>query len=62
MWGQIVTARGADEGGGLDDAFRNFRFSLGGWKVQAELPNPVNFTAASANVRPGDLAATIPAT
>jgi G6PDH family F420-dependent oxidoreductase len=26
------------------------RFALAGWKVQAELPNPVNFAAASASV------------
>ena len=61
VWGQIVTAWAPTKEAGLDDAYHNFRFSLGGWKVQSELPNPVNFTAASANVKPEDLAATIPA-
>jgi G6PDH family F420-dependent oxidoreductase len=61
VWGQVVTAWASTEERGLDDAYRNFRFSLGGWKVQSELPNPVNFTAASANVKPADLRASIPA-
>jgi alkanesulfonate monooxygenase SsuD/methylene tetrahydromethanopterin reductase-like flavin-dependent oxidoreductase (luciferase family) len=33
-----------------------FRFSTGGWKVQSELPNPVNFEAATASVREEDVA------
>jgi G6PDH family F420-dependent oxidoreductase len=61
VWGQVVTAWSTSKEAGLADAYRNFRFSLGGWKVQSELPNPVNFTAASANVKPGDLDETIPA-
>jgi G6PDH family F420-dependent oxidoreductase len=32
-----------------------FRFGLSGWKVQAELPNPVNFEAATAFVRDDDM-------
>jgi G6PDH family F420-dependent oxidoreductase len=61
VWGQIVTAWAPTEEAGLEDAYHNFRFSLGGWKVQSELPNPANFTAASANTAPEDLATTIPA-
>jgi hypothetical protein len=37
-----------------------FRFSAGGWKVQSELPNPVNFEAATAAVREEDVAKEIP--
>ena len=56
-----MTAWAPTNEAGLEDAYHNFRFSLGGWKVQSELPNPVNFTAASATVVPADLAKTIPA-
>ncbi|GAA1594325.1 hypothetical protein GCM10009804_58670 [Kribbella hippodromi] len=34
---------------------RLFRFALSGWKVQAELPNPVNFDAATELVTPAHL-------
>jgi G6PDH family F420-dependent oxidoreductase len=61
VWGQVVTAWNTSKEAGLQDAYRNFRFSLGGWKVQSELPNPVNFTAASAHVKPQDLDEVIPA-
>ena len=37
-----------------------FRFSAGGWKVQSELPNPVNFEAATAHVSEDDVAEDIP--
>lgn len=40
----------------LASAHRLFRFSAAGWKVQAELPNPVNFEAASSVVRESDIA------
>jgi len=33
-----------------------FRFGAPGWKVQSELPNPVNFEAATASVREDDVA------
>lgn len=61
VWGQVVLAWAPSEETGLEDAHHNFRFSLGGWKVQSELPNPVNFTAASAIVTPADLKDSIPA-
>lgn len=61
VWGQIVNAWAPTKEAGLDEAYHNFRFSVGGWKVQSELPNPVNFTAATANVKPDDLESTIPA-
>lgn len=61
IWGQIVLSWDNDETQGLKTAYEQFRFSAGGWKVQAELPNPVNFDAATKNVRPEDLAENIPA-
>ena len=60
IWGQIVLSWATDEQQGLKTAYEQFRFSAGGWKVQAELPNPINFGAATKNVRPEDLATSIP--
>lgn len=37
-----------DEESAATSAHEKFRFGLTGWKVQAELPNPVNFDAATA--------------
>ncbi|MEV4348455.1 TIGR03557 family F420-dependent LLM class oxidoreductase [Actinoplanes sp. NPDC049596] len=37
-------------------AHETSRWGVTGWKVMAELPNPVNFEAASATVRPEDVA------
>jgi len=53
----VVWAPTADAA--LETAHRMFRWSRLGWKVQAELPNPVNFDAAAQTVRPEDLADTI---
>jgi G6PDH family F420-dependent oxidoreductase len=36
-------------------AWEKFRFGPIGWKVLAELPNPINFEAASAFVRDADI-------
>jgi G6PDH family F420-dependent oxidoreductase len=59
-WSQIPVCWGADAGAALATAHRRFRWSALGWKVQSELPNPVDFDAASRPVRPDDLAGTIP--
>jgi G6PDH family F420-dependent oxidoreductase len=59
-WGQVVLSWDKDEKAGLKTAYEQFRFAAGGWKVQAELPNPINFDAATKNVRPEDLAENIP--
>lgn len=61
VWGQVVLSWAKDEKAGLDAAYNQFRFSAGSWKVQSELPNPINFDHATKNVRPEDLASTIPA-
>jgi G6PDH family F420-dependent oxidoreductase len=59
-WSQIPVCWGEDEGAALETAHRQFRWSALGWKVQSELPNPVNFDAAAGSVRPEDLAGSIP--
>jgi G6PDH family F420-dependent oxidoreductase len=60
-WGQVVLAWADDDETGLADAHAQFRFATGGWKVQSELPNPVNFDAATQTIAPADLAEVIPA-
>ncbi|MGD9998333.1 MAG: TIGR03557 family F420-dependent LLM class oxidoreductase [Ilumatobacteraceae bacterium] len=57
---QLPVCFSSDASSGLETARQYFRWSALGWKVQAELPNPVNFDAASAQVRPDDLQDTIP--
>jgi len=59
-WSQIPVCWGEDAGKALELAHQQFRWSALGWKVQAELPNPVNFDAAAAQVRPEDLRGSIP--
>jgi G6PDH family F420-dependent oxidoreductase len=41
-------------------AHEQFRWFAGGWKVNAELPGPSAFAAATQFVRPDDVAAAIP--
>ena len=60
VWGQVVLSWDPDEDAALETAHRQFRFAHGGWKVQAELPNPVSFDAATQAVTPADIADGIP--
>ncbi|MET9797680.1 TIGR03557 family F420-dependent LLM class oxidoreductase [Nocardiopsis alba] len=46
-YGEVPLAWAADDGSALESAREIFRFGLTGWKVQSELPNPVNFEAAT---------------
>ncbi|MGV9743565.1 hypothetical protein ACWDTG_01430 [Rhodococcus zopfii] len=55
-YGEVSLSWAPTEEAALTSAHRLFRFSATGWKVQAELPNPVNFEAASAVVRESDIA------
>jgi G6PDH family F420-dependent oxidoreductase len=57
---QIPVCVGPDRGAAMATAHRMFRWSPLGWKVMAELPNPVNFDAASSFVTPEDVAERIP--
>jgi G6PDH family F420-dependent oxidoreductase len=54
-YGEVPLAWAPDEEAALQEAYRTSRWSLTGWKVMSELPNPVNFEAASAAIRPDDI-------
>ncbi len=59
-YAQIAMSWGKGEGQAVKNAYKYFRFSLPAWKVMAELPNPVNFEAASKVAREEDVAQAIP--
>lgn len=59
-WAQIPISWHADEAKGIEQAHDQFRFGYQGWKVMAELPNPVNFAAATETVTPDLVAEKIP--
>jgi G6PDH family F420-dependent oxidoreductase len=59
-YGQIAISVDDDEARARRLAHERFRFSAPGWKVMSELPNPINFEAATAHVREEDVAETIP--
>jgi G6PDH family F420-dependent oxidoreductase len=58
--GQLAFSVHDDKDEGLRLAHERFRFSAQGWKVMAELPNPINFEAATEPVRPEDMADAVP--
>lgn len=55
IWSQQVLGWGKTKDEGATYLYDQFRFSTGGWKVQAELPNPVNFDASVQNLKPEDM-------
>lgn len=57
-YGEVPLSWASDEADAVTSAHEKFRFGLTGWKVQAELPNPVNFEAATAFVTEEDMAET----
>ncbi|MEV1132112.1 TIGR03557 family F420-dependent LLM class oxidoreductase [Agromyces sp. NPDC049794] len=59
-YGEVGLAWAEDEATAIDAAFESSRWSLTGWKVMSELPNPVNFEASAAFVRKEDVAAQMP--
>ena len=59
-YGQLALSVDKDEGRARRLAHEPFRFGAGGWKVQSELPNPVNFEAATETVREEDVGKEIP--
>ncbi len=59
-WGQIPLSWHPDEAQGAAQAHDQFRFGHPGWKVMAELPNPVNFAAATETVTPEHMAEMVP--
>jgi G6PDH family F420-dependent oxidoreductase len=58
--GQLPISWGTDEAAAVRRAHELFRWSLGGWKVNAELPGTAAFAGASSTVRESDVAAQIP--
>ena len=59
-YGQLALAVDDDESRARRVAHELFRFGLPGWKVQSELPNPINFEAATSHVREEDVAEVVP--
>jgi G6PDH family F420-dependent oxidoreductase len=58
-YGQLTVSVDDDEARARRVAYERWRFSVPGWKVMAELPNPINFEAATAHVREEDVAENI---
>ena len=57
--GQIPISWGPDKDAAIDRAHELFRWFGGGWKINADLPTPVAFDAASQFVRTEDVAKSI---
>jgi hypothetical protein len=55
-----VDARVPDQHTAVERAMDQFRWFTGDWKVNAELPLPASFDAASRAVREEDVSATMP--
>ena len=47
---EVPLAFGPDVDAAAEHAHRTFRFGLLGWKVMSELPNPINFDAATTHI------------
>jgi G6PDH family F420-dependent oxidoreductase len=58
--GQIPICWAPDEDTAVKRAHEQFRWFGGGWSVNADLPTPAGFAAASQFVRPEDVAGSIP--
>ena len=54
-YAEVPLAWAETEQAAVDAAFETSRWALTGWKVMSELPNPVNFEAASSTVREEDI-------
>jgi G6PDH family F420-dependent oxidoreductase len=54
-YAEVPMAWAPDERGAAREALRTSRWALTGWKVMSELPNPVNFDAATSTVREQDI-------
>lgn len=59
-YGEVGVAWAEDEDAAIQHAFDTARWSLTGWKVMSELPNPANFEASAALARPEDMAEAMP--
>jgi G6PDH family F420-dependent oxidoreductase len=54
-YAEVPLAWAPTEQAAVDAAMETSRWAVTGWKVMSELPNPVNFEAASATVREEDI-------
>ncbi len=52
---EVPLAWAPDEQAAVESAHRLFRFGITGWKIQSELPNPINFEAATQFVTEDDM-------
>lgn len=55
-YAEVPLAFSEDPERAAENAHRTMRFGVTGWKVQSELPNPINFEAATSFVRVSDMA------
>ncbi|MFJ7159928.1 LLM class F420-dependent oxidoreductase [Streptomyces sp. NPDC101118] len=58
--GQLALSYDPDHDAAVARAHDQFRWSAAGWEVNAELPGPAGFAAASGHTRPEDVAKEIP--
>ncbi|WP_225804886.1 LLM class F420-dependent oxidoreductase [Streptomyces sp. NK15101] len=58
--GQLPVCYDPDRDAAIARAHEQFRWMLGGWRLNAELPLPAGFEQASQHVRPEDVAKSIP--
>jgi G6PDH family F420-dependent oxidoreductase len=58
--GQVGVSYDADQTAAVKRALHQFRWFASGWKVNAELPSPASFAAASQAVREDDITEQIP--
>ncbi|MEU6129370.1 TIGR03557 family F420-dependent LLM class oxidoreductase [Saccharopolyspora sp. NPDC047091] len=58
--GQLPVSWGTDRDAAVKRAHEQFRWFAGGWRVNADLPGPAGFAAATRFVRPEDVAENIP--
>ncbi|MDJ1130979.1 TIGR03557 family F420-dependent LLM class oxidoreductase [Streptomyces iconiensis] len=54
-YAEVPMAWAPDEATAVRAAWQDFRWAVTGWKVMSELPNTVNFEAATATVREDDI-------
>ncbi|MDQ0792078.1 LLM class F420-dependent oxidoreductase [Streptomyces sp. B1I3] len=58
--GQLPVCYDPDRDAAVARAHDQFRWSVGGWKVNSELPGPAGFEQATQHVRPEDVAESVP--
>ncbi|WP_329439459.1 LLM class F420-dependent oxidoreductase [Streptomyces sp. NBC_01426] len=58
--GQLPVCYDTDRDAAVARAHDQFRWALGGWKVNSELPGPAGFDQAAQHTRPEDVAEAIP--